>query len=596
MRTDQVMRVLAVLIISSQAYRVNYYDCSKPERMSEYDLRTFCENTEITSEETTTYHVLQKKKNIRMKGYSCQIIRSTFIIHCGMFSHQELLRMPDIEIKQTVEINECQAMVNTGFLRTKEGTKHKVKMGEENVFHVSEKGVLHQNSNKIWCEGESLKINNNIIPGVLKMVQYRTTIEQEDFIVDKKRVEALNTHVRLPAKCGVETGGCVAYKTYLWNPPINDCPLEKINTGKFTKERGWLIEKRAKLLFKVNDRAQNPPGCPTAEILYTEYEDLFLTTTDGFPHVGTSIDISLYVRQSSDYVLYETERLTTNVAENTYQDICQQTYMNSKDEVIPIGDGRFGRRSGDILYTFNCIQKTGKLQSFDRKCFDRLPLQNQIFVDPVTRIGTKHASAKECNSLFPEAILTLEGWIALPELRPIKEPSQFKRTRKNNTHEDMSRAGLYTKAELNQWEQFISYGTFRTSLFSSLSFGACIHKEICQAGEESSIPRYNIDRLIEEAEGRINIFAKINSLIKTYGAYLSLLVLLLWTGKACLWVAMIFTTVIREGKHVAVALLYATCCGTLYKTGRIRRRNNKSAPPEPKEEFKEFSTSLLRPM
>ena len=135
------MRVLAVLIISSHAYRVNYYDCSKPERMSEYDLRTFCENTEITSEETTIYHVLQKKKNIRMKGYSCQIIRSTFIIHCGMFSHQELLRIPDIEIKQTVEINECQAMVNTGFLRTKEGTTHKVKMGEENVFHVSEKGL-----------------------------------------------------------------------------------------------------------------------------------------------------------------------------------------------------------------------------------------------------------------------------------------------------------------------------------------------------------------------------------------------------------------------------------------------------------------------
>jgi hypothetical protein len=103
---------------------------------------------------------------------------------------------------------------------------------------------------------------------------------------------------------------------------------------------------------------------------------------------------------------------------------------------------------------------------------------------------------------------------------------------KNNTHEDMSRAGLYTPQELNQWEQFILYGTFRTSLFSSLSTGACIHQEICQAKEESSIPRYSIDRLIEEALGRINIFTKISSFIKTYGAYLSLLVLLIWTGKA----------------------------------------------------------------
>lgn len=591
---------LAALAISSQftyAYTIKYMDCAKPQQMNEYDLKTYCVNENHVKGETTAYHVLQKRKNIKMKGYSCQIIRSTFIVHCGMFSHNEVLKMPDIEIKQAVTTRQCQEMVTTGYWTSREGTRHKVKIGEENIFHVSEKGVLHEDNNKIWCEGEALKINSNIIEGVLKMVQYRTIIEEEEYRVDKKQVEALNAHIRLPSSCTVKSGGCIAQKTYLWEPPSNRCPLVKINTGKFTDEQGWLIEHRAKLLFKITDTSQSPTGCPNGDIYHTEYEDLYLTKEPGFPHIGQSLEIGLYVKQSSDYVLYETERMTNAVAKSTSRNLCQQIYTRSKEEVIPMQNGKFGRRSGDILYTFNCVQKTGKLQN-SKKCYDRIPLQNQVYVDPITRIGTRHATSRECNSLFPEAVLTTEGWVALPELRPIKEPNQFVNSKGNVTHEDMSRGGLYTNQELEEWEQFISYGTFKSSLLSSISTGACVHRDICKTGGNMGLPSYNIDRLIEEAQENMNIFAKIDNMIRTNGAYLSLIVILVWISRAALWVALIFNTVIREGKNVAVALLYATCCGTLYKTGRIKKHNNKkSAPSAPQtEEFKDLNTKLLRPI
>ena len=600
MRMSQVITALAALAISSQfthAYTIKYMDCAKPQQMNEYDLKTYCVNENHVKGETTAYHVLQKRKNIKMKGYSCQIIRSTFIVHCGMFSHNEVLKMPDIEIKQAVTTRQCQEMVTTGYWTSREGTRHKVKIGEENIFHVSEKGVLHEDNNKIWCEGEALKINSNIIEGVLKMVQYRTIIEEEEYRVDKKQVEALNAHIRLPSSCTVKSGGCIAQKTYLWEPPSNRCPLVKINTGKFTDEQGWLIEHRAKLLFKITDTSQSPTGCPNGDIYHTEYEDLYLTKEPGFPHIGQSLEIGLYVKQSSDYVLYETERMTNAVAKSTSKNLCQQIYTRSKEEVIPMQNGKFGRRSGDILYTFNCVQKTGKLQN-SKKCYDRIPLQNQVYVDPITRIGTRHATSRECNSLFPEAVLTTEGWVALPELRPIKEPNQFVNSKGNVTHEDMSRGGLYTNQELEEWEQFISYGTFKSSLLSSISTGACVHRDICKTGGNMGLPSYNIDRLIEEAQENMNIFAKIDNMIRTNGAYLSLIVILVWISRAALWVALIFNTVIREGKNVAVALLYATCCGTLYKTGRIKKHNNKksasSAPQQ--EEFKDFNTQLLRPV
>ena len=79
-----------------------------------------------------------------MKGWNCDIIRSTFILHCGMFSHQDLVQMTDIEIRQAVPVQQCQTMINTGYLITKEGSTHEVKIGEETIFHVSERGILHE--------------------------------------------------------------------------------------------------------------------------------------------------------------------------------------------------------------------------------------------------------------------------------------------------------------------------------------------------------------------------------------------------------------------------------------------------------------------
>ena len=263
--------------------------------------------------------------------------------------------------------------------------------------------------------------------------------------------------------------------------------------------------------------------------------------------------------------MYETERLTNNLAESTHSHMCKQLYQKSKDEVIEMSGGRFGRRSGDVLYTFECVQKTGKVMG-SKQCYDRIPLKNNIFVDPTTRIGNKHATIKECNKLFPEAIKTNEGWIAMPDLSPIKDPSQFQGGLNNTTHEDMSRGGLYTTEEINEWEQFITYGTFRESLLNSISTGACVHREICKTDNQPGLPSYNIDRLMEEVTDGLNPFSKLKMWIEKYGAYLSALIILVWIGKVMLWIALLFNTVVREGKNVAVALVYATCCGALYKS------------------------------
>ena len=157
---------------NTMCYQINYWDCTKPGDIQEYNILEYCETQKLLGlQQTTWYHVLQKKRNAKMEGWSCDIIRSTFILHCGMFSHQDFVQMPDIEIRQSVSLQQCQTVINTGYLVTKEETIHDVKVGEETIFHVSEREILHEENNKIWCEGQELKVNINIISGVLKVVQ-----------------------------------------------------------------------------------------------------------------------------------------------------------------------------------------------------------------------------------------------------------------------------------------------------------------------------------------------------------------------------------------------------------------------------------------
>ena len=583
--------VLVALAISTGSYRIDYWDCSKPNAIMEYDLRTYCETTQqlLGLQKSRKYHVLQKKKKTEMEGWSCTSIRSTFILHCGMFSHQELIQMPDIEIKESIPQQKCRTMINTGYMTTKEGSTHEVKIGEETVFHVSERGILHEENNKIWCEGQELKINNNILSGILKMVQYRVTIQEESFIIDRERVEALSDHSILPRECLPQSGGCISgKKTYIWKAPKNECPLIKINTGNFDVSDEWLLEKKAKIIFRIEDRAKAPTGCPQGEILYTEYSELYLTETDGYEHTQEVVDFSLYARQLADYILYETERMSMTTSAISSRNLCQEQYRDTKMMTIKIDEDKFGRRAGEVLYTFTCTKKIGTLQA-KGECYDRVPIlteeAEEMHVDTITGIATSHASRMPCNKFFPDKIHSHEGWISLPSLQKVKEPRKMIRQINGSRHEDMSQGGLYTKEELDQWESFLHYGHFKESIIERITTGTCINQE-CSNGETGNLQNYNLELLIANKFG---IWEQTKAWITSSGAYLSAMVLIIYAVRLSLWSGLMFHTIYREGSEVAATVIYAMCCGSLYKWGKILRRRKKAfkipSENEPQDEL-----------
>ena len=96
---------------------------------------------------------------------------------------------------------------------------------------------------------------------------------------------------------------------------------------------------------------------------------------------------------------------------------------------------------------------------------------------------------------------------------------------------------------------------------------------------DTELATYNLDRLIDiSAASPFGFIEAIDDWIKKYGGYTATIVLVIWVGKGLLWIALVFNTTVREGRHVAAALLYAMCCGSLYKTGKIRNQTARQSP------------------
>ena len=130
--------VLGVLACSylGNGYRITYFDCQKPKYLTQYNFLEYCRMNEEMQTEQKTLYILQRKKNVQTSGHSCEVIRSTFTIHCGMFSHNEVvIKMPDMEVKKPLSLLECQTLLSTGFWTMSEGTRHQIEMDGEEIIH-----------------------------------------------------------------------------------------------------------------------------------------------------------------------------------------------------------------------------------------------------------------------------------------------------------------------------------------------------------------------------------------------------------------------------------------------------------------------------
>lgn len=533
-----------------------------------------CENALQKENKIEEYMIVQKKQHTTLKGHSCSITKSSFVLFCGAFSHTKIAQPPDIEISQPLSVRECASIINTGKYRTIEGSVHYAKLGTETIFHVTERGVIHTSRNQIECVGETMKIGNTIVDSMMVINQYRVILQEEEYIIQDGRVEATSVHIRLPEVCSINKGGCQTNKqTFTWNTPEDECSLEKVRTIRIQKEGTWAIDHEEKMIFNITGQETSPASCAPTTLLKTEYNDIYLTKSVNWDQQVKEVKIDLYIRNRDNYLMWEIEQSSNKILMHTTKGMCEERYHGNPADIVKVDGNLYGKRAGDTMYVFDCEEKLGKLATL-QNCHQDIPIEGNKFVDPITRIATTSSAKVECNPFFAMTVLTEEGWVTItPDIVATGTPSKMTIQNRAIQHEDLSHGGIYTQAEISSWESVIQWSSYHNALSQNLAYGVCVHDGKCGGGQGGfqTTPGYNLDRLMDEVEN-FNLLTYIDKQINRFSSYISLTVLIIWVIRALTWITMVTLTLARDGFQATIALMYTTCCATSHAASKVRRR------------------------
>ena len=542
------------------------------------------ENNIKTKQKKITRVLLQERQVEELQGYSCKIIKTTFLLYCGAWSHTKMAQMPKIEINQMLSVRECESLINTGKFITLEGTTHQVSINREEVFSVTEKGIIHDAGNSVSCQGETMKIGRELVDNILQMSQYKISIQEEKLLIKGPQVEVLSDHTKLP--CQTHKRGCVtATKTYYWMDEVKTCSLEKIRTIEIDTEKDLIVDHTHKIIFNQTGMTKSPMGCPITDLITTEYSNLFLTKSKEFEQGVDVLDIQNYINNRDNYITYTMEEKMVKILHKTKASICKIQYTT--DEIMRIDEHHFAKIQGDAVMVFSCTEKKAKIETLDT-CRADIPLSTGKFVKPQTRVMIHTSPRIECNQHFPMVIQSEEGWIGItPSLIPVSPPLKKDFILDEFQHESLAHGGIYTEQEVKAWESLIEYSNFHTALTRTLSYGVCLHEGECENDQIHPIPSYNLDRLIDPLKQQLSVLSKIDTYLNQYSLYISILVLSGWIIKVVIWVASFTAIVLQEGMNGAIALCFSTICFPVHQMRKISKRAKQRRRKIPMPDYEE---------
>ena len=509
-------------------YTIEYDDCSNPESLRKYDTTNICElDDEDIYESEEEYEILQVTKFEDVDGFKCEVTKSSFSFYCGAYSHQKFVEVPTIEVSLEVSKDECEYMVRKKEYKTEDGTLVPIKLNEENVFKVNDLGIIHTDTSVPWCEGQTVKFKDNLMDNILIISQYKVEVIQENYKLEleTKNLMVTNDHITLP--CKYELGVCALVgATYIWKHRLNDaCPLQKVRSIKAKHIKNhWLMDKENKIILKTFGRFEAwLPGCPTVEIINTEYDDLKIVKKENgkkFPKFDDDIEISTYVKAIAEYVLWDNNEKLRQEKRKWRKRICVDNNNQIKpNELMRIGESEFQLLKGNQLMIMKCKRKTATIVKV-KECFEnsvaiKQPNGQIGYVDVTKRVLQEHKIEAPCNSHFPLVVKCLEGWIAVdPELKKINSPDKMELNEHNDDEPELlDEGGIYTKDEFNAWMKLIKQRNYNQELTRKINIG--LEKEYTR----SKTPVLNLKSIVEEGWENLDWRKKLRTFIEDKAVY-----------------------------------------------------------------------------
>ena len=550
-------------------YKISYFDCSKPSAIYKYQTSHLCKETEIKEEPKSHMSVLQKIKNKALNGHSCQIVRSSWTYYCGVYSHSKIASIPQIEVTEGLSPNACNDMINSLKIR-RHGQSYKLSMNGETIIRMVDAGMIKDEDNSVSCKGITQSIDGEVIDNILIISQTKVILKEESLTISGNEVEVLGDHLTL--SCKPTSGGCrTMEKTFVWSQQISECPLRKVRDIQVKEEGDYWIDENANVVLKKMNQVAAPAGCPSLLLFATEYEDVFVTSSedDTFEPLGENMLLPIWVACRDDFIVYEMEKKLKRLRRKFSQLICDYSHRGSRGEgeIVKLDDtNSFGLQSGETTYIFACEQREDKIRE-ETHCFQDIPIGDDetMFVTPNDRVLTRNSKRIPCNAHFPVTVRSEQTWLELrPQPTPIADPGRMPlEDHLGGKHLDMSAGGLYTQSEITSWEHHIEFGQYHKSILHQISNGVW-------NGASSSEPGYSLSNLL--MPGPLTWFEETKEQIEKHTAMLCVIVLLIEACKFLTTLVMLAMALIREGISGLLAVIAMLMCPAQQTLAKIRRR------------------------
>ena len=570
---------------------MEYFDCAKPRDVTTYTYRTACSSPDPTQPKLREYAVLQVPKFRHRRGNSCSVSETSFLFLCGVWGHLKLSDVPRIAHPIRVTRDQCAQMILTKQWSPPGSSKaYPLNYDTPEYIKYAALGELRYDvsNGKLVCQGVQQRrtvfgagSEEHVVDNVINLVEYKVLIREEEFVINEKgQVETITSHLSLP--CSEDNNGCeTGETTFIWSPKLDNCGLRHVRNINVREEGNILLDDDFWVLFNKSSTPLTVyPGCSQIGTLYeTNHAGIYLkegTLTDHQLMIVSGSDVNMEdeLLTSQHYIAYTIEEKIGQYNQQIQQQACVLKSKEADKAIVPLGNGNFALRKGEVLFTFKCDKKQATITP-RQTCHEDIPIPDG-YVIAETRIFTKLSAQSSCNQRFPLIVETTKG--VFVEITTTVKPRATPLKYMNADHPDdavhlhLNRHSLYTQTEIEMWNQMINFPTYVHATHQGIYYGSCLKSGVCTASPESgSATQYDLDQLIANVENHLDLWTRIRAWIREEGDLLALAVLLIYGIKIFIHMVLIALTIIKHGATATVGLMVRLYLDSFYIFHRIER-------------------------
>ena len=504
-------------------YPVQALDCRSPKRITAALLDQVCSPPpEVKKGGQEVVMILQRIKRRVVPAYRCIKNISKIVMYCGSFSHMKMAEPPAINRFEKIPEKICKDMVMTHTYKTETGDIKKVDINSSVNYRKLVHGSVTRTEDNMACQGVTLTIDGEEHSNMMVYVAATVSVIKVELEVEGNMVADLDHHRSLPTACGTEeTCGTALYSYYIEHPPA-DCEYAKVRTTLMTRThlrtkeglKPALSDPHHKILLLVGAKKPAPARCQPyiTHFMDTQYPELkmvrradttlpnSLFLNDKSEVAAAEINTDLEIRVSLDFLHHHWSEILYHRLQSMGSRLCAiNKGQLPLHELSPFHKNSLIRTRGDVVEELECEEVTVELREGEDR-HKGLCVKGAFPVylsgQPLHLLTGTHLVVESADVILehcantPAEILLAKGRIFLQAAPVVTRVNltldhldsrllHLDATEPHSEDEEPTESMLYTKAEIEKLQRYISYGRIRENVVHRMVSDYCENNPDC---------------------------------------------------------------------------------------------------------------------